>query len=63
MVLLIIAGLAAVLVVAILLLMLGRSRRPDESERFHRASDLTRSWAQAAPAPVAQPQVPDEPQD
>ncbi len=62
MVLLIIAGLAAVLVVAFVLL-LRRSHRPDESERFHRASDLTRSWAQAAPAPVAQPQVPDEPQD
>jgi hypothetical protein len=62
MVLLIIAGLAAVLVVAFVLL-LRRSQRPDESERFHRASDLTRSWAQGAPAPVAQPQVPDDPQD
>jgi hypothetical protein len=55
-------AVAVVIVVGVFLVMMTRSRRDDEGERFRRVADLTSRWSrqvQAAPTQSSSPSIPE----
>ncbi|HEY3926090.1 MAG TPA: hypothetical protein VGL75_16115 [Acidothermaceae bacterium] len=55
-------AVAVIIVVGVFLVMMTRSRRDDEGERFRRVADLTSRWSrqvQSAPTEITPPYGPD----
>jgi hypothetical protein len=54
-------AVAVVILVGVFLVMMTRSRRDDEGERFRRVADMTSRWSRQVQAPAAESGAPSRP--